>query len=223
MSKNLKLILFDYDGTIVDSEITIVTGIKHALDFYNYNIPSDEIIRKNIGRALLPVFGELTKNPDPQVHSNLLDAYREWYRIESEKGKIIDKLYEGAKEIIKKLYSDGYILGIATNKSKHGLIEGIERHEIKEFFTTIKTVHDCNPKPLPDMGISSMKEVNVNNKNSLMIGDTINDALMAKACEMNFIGVSWGFNDKETLINNGAIAVVNDFEELYLKINNNFK
>ena len=66
-----KLILFDYDGTIVNSETAILTGIKYALEFYGYEVPSDNILRTNIGKPLLPVFADLTKNSDPKVHSNL--------------------------------------------------------------------------------------------------------------------------------------------------------
>ena len=112
-----KFVLFDYDGTIVNSETAILTGIKYALEFYGYEAPSDNILRTNIGKPLLPVFADLTNNSDTKVHSNLLEAYRNWYYKASEKDLINDYLYPDARKIIMTLASDGYILGIATNLS----------------------------------------------------------------------------------------------------------
>ena len=213
-----KFILFDYDGTIVNSETAILTGIKYALEFYGYEVPSDKILRTNIGKPLLPVFADLIKNSDPKVNSNLLEAYRNWYYKASEKDLINDYLYPDALKIIKALSSDGYILGIATNKSRTGLLEGLKRHKLLNFFTTIKTVQDTKPKPDPEMGLTSIAEVGVSTTNTVMIGDTISDALMSKNCSIKFIGVNWGFNDAETLSNNGALSVVNSYDELYKKV-----
>ena len=64
MKNDNNLIIFDYDGTIVDSEKTIVSGVRYALEFHDYKVPDDETIRKNIGRALIPVFAELTQSSD---------------------------------------------------------------------------------------------------------------------------------------------------------------
>ena len=77
MNGKSKLILFDYDGTLVDSESTIINGIKYALEFYGYNKPSDPVLRENIGRALLPVFQEITNSDNPEIHSQLLEKYRQ--------------------------------------------------------------------------------------------------------------------------------------------------
>jgi len=222
MRPNSKFVLFDYDGTIVNSEMAIITGIKYALELYKYDIPSDELLKKNIGRALLPVFAELTGDPNPAMHNKLLEAYRRWYFNASEKEIIDDYLYPEAFTTIRALYEDGYILGIATNKSKTGLLDGLKRHNLSNFFTTIKTIQDCDPKPLPDMGLESIKEAGVLKSNTVMIGDTINDALMSKSCNIKFLGVSWGFNDTETLLINGALKVVNSYSELYQEIKNIF-
>ena len=215
MVSNSKFILFDYDGTIVNSETAILNGIKYALNFHGYKLPSDKTLRSNIGKPLIPVFADLTKKTDPRIHSELLQTYRAWYFKASEKNQINDYLYPDAFKIIQKLHIDGYILGIATNKSRSGLLEGLDRHNLIDYFTTIKTIQDTNPKPDPDMGLISISEAKVLRSNSIMIGDTISDALMSKNCEINFVGVSWGFNSKETLLDNGALCVVNSYTELY--------
>ena len=222
MNGNSKLILFDYDGTLVDSESTIINGIKFALEFYGYNKPSDTILRQSIGRALLPVFQEITSIDNPEIHSQLLEKYREWYNLESSKGLIKDTLYSNAKSALIKLYKDNYLLGIATNKSRSGLDEGLNRHKIKKYFVSTKTVHDCIPKPSPDMGLESMSELGVSKVFTIMVGDTVNDALMAKACGIGFIGVDWGFNKPSVLIDNGAISVANSFDNLLSKVEKYF-
>ena len=215
MVSNSKFILFDYDGTIVNSETAILSGIKYALNFHGYKLPSDKTLRSNIGKPLIPVFADLTKKNDTRIHSELLQTYRAWYFKASENNQINDYLYPDAFKIIKKLHLDGYILGIATNKSRSGLLEGLERHNLIDYFTTIKTIQDTKPKPDPEMGLISISEAKVLRSNSIMIGDTISDALMSKNCEIKFIGVSWGFNSKETLLDNGALCVVNSYTELY--------
>ena len=93
---------------------------------------------------------------------------------------------------------------------------------MSSFFTTIKTIQDCDPKPLPDMGLESIREAGVLKSNTVMIGDTINDALMSKSCNIKFLGVSWGFNDSETLLSNGALSVASSYVELYQEIKNIF-
>ena len=215
MVSSSKFILFDYDWTIVNSETAILNGIKYALEFHGYELPSDNTLRSNIGKPLIPVFADLTKNTSPKIHSELLQTYREWYFKASENNQINDYLYPDAFKIIKKLHLDGYILGIATNKSRSGLLEGLKRHNLIDCFTTIKTIQDTKPKPDPEMGLISISEAKVLRSNSIMIGDTTSDALMSKNCEINFVGVSWGFNSKETLLDNGALCVVNSYAELY--------
>ena len=68
------------------------------------------------------------------------------------------------------------------------------------------------------MGLTSIAEVGVSKPNTVMIGDTISDALMSENCSIKFIGVNWGFNDAETLSNNGALSVASSYDELYKKI-----
>ena len=218
MNSSSKLLLFDYDGTIVNSELAILNGIKYALNYFNCSIPTDEVLRKNIGKPLLPLFSEYTGNPDPSFHNKLLETYRSWYMDASLKEEINDHLYPNAYDVINDLFNDGYLLGIATNKSRSGLLEGLERHKLLKFFSCLKTVHDTKPKPEPDMGLEIISEMKVIKTNVLMIGDTINDALMSKNCNIKFIGVNWGFNDKETLMKNGAIDVVETYHDLYKKI-----
>ena len=213
--KNNNLIIFDYDGTIVNSERTIISGVKYALKFHGYNMPTDEAIRTNIGRALIPVFAELTQSSDSQIHSQLLDTYRIWYKENASNPELTDNLYTNASDTLQNLKTQNFLLGIATNKSKHGLLEGIKRHKINHLFSVVRTIHDCNPKPMPDMGLECINEMRVEKSNTIMVGDTINDALMAKNCEIKFIGVEWGFNDKSLLIQNGAIDIARNFIDLY--------
>ena len=89
MNSSSKLLLFDYDGTIVNSELAILNGIKYALNYFNCSIPTDEVLRKNIGKPLLPLFSEYTGNPDSSFHNRLLETYRSWYMDAFKKKKLM--------------------------------------------------------------------------------------------------------------------------------------
>ena len=99
-------------------------------------------------------------------------------------------------------FNDGYLLGIATNQSRKWIVRRFRKlgHKLLNFFSCLKTVHDTKPKPEPDMGLEIISETKVIKTNVLTsIGDTTNDALMSKNCDIKFIGVTWGFNDKASV------------------------
>ena len=217
-----KLILFDYDGTIADTQDTIISGIKFSLQKFNIDIPKTNILRSYIGRALIPVYQEITKSNDEELINKLLKAYRDWYYENQSSNNLKDSIFPNVFETIELLYERGYLMGIATNKSRAGLIDGLRRHNLMKYFSVIKTVNECSPKPDPEMGDMALEEMSVLKEDALMIGDTINDALMAKNCGIRFIGVQWGYNDSKILAENDAFCIVEDFADLPKQIESCF-
>ena len=217
-----KLILFDYDGTIADTQDTIISGIKYSLKKYNIKIPNNNILRGYIGRALIPVYQEITQSKNKELIDKLIEAYRDWYFKVQSSNNLKDSIFPNVFKTIKFLYDSGYILGIATNKSRLGLIEGLKKNNLIKFFSIIKTVNESNPKPDPEMGNMALLEMNIMKENAVMIGDTINDALMAKNCGIKFIGVQWGYNDSKVLIENNAYSIVENFSDLPKQIESCF-
>ena len=217
-----KLILFDYDGTIADTHESIISGIKYSLKKHHIIAPDENIIKSYIGRSLIPVFKEITQSNNDTLIENLLFAYREWYFKNQDSGDLKDTMFPDVKNTLRILFERGCCLGVATNKSRKGLVDGLKKHDLIKFFSTIKTVNECKPKPDPEMGNMALKELQILKENAVMIGDTINDAIMAKNCGIKFIGVNWGYNDPKVLKENDALFVIKAFKELPEIINTIF-
>ena len=121
-----------------------------------------------------------------------------------------EPLFEGMSILINKLKNENYLLGIATNKSRIALNNGLKKHELTDLFDITLSTEEANPKPHPDMAQIAMKRFNISNKNTIMIGDTISDIGMGVSAKINTIGVSWGYNNVELLKEAGASFIVNN-------------
>ena len=214
-----KLILFDYDGTIVDSAKMIVKGAIEAFRKCGLPDPDPKKVKENIGKTLavaLKVYAPRGYQVDPEKISK---AYREWYAEQGKLGLQDEPLFEGMDVLINKLKTnENYLLGIATNKSRIALNNGLKKHELTDLFDITLSTEEANPKPDPDMAQIAMKRFNISNKNTIMIGDTISDIGMGVSANINTIGVSWGYNNVELLRESGASFIVNNAEELYARI-----
>ena len=145
--KNGKLLLFDYDGTLVDSAQMIIDGTIEAFNRCGLAIPKPEEIKAGIGQKL----DIAIKSYLPLEHKGILDEitrhYRQWYVEKDLEGKQFEPLFENIKPVLEKLYQDGWKLGIATNKSLRGLNRGLIHHAIEDFFSIIMTADNFIPKP----------------------------------------------------------------------------
>ena len=223
MKKNEKLILFDYDGTIVDSAPMIVNGALEAFKKCGIPEPDPEKVRENIGKPLAVALKEYMPKGYNVSAKKISDAYKNWYAEQGKLGLQNEPLFNGMKELIqnfkkrKQLY-----LGVATNKSRIALNNGLIKHNLINLFDITLTTDENNPKPEPDMALYAMKKLNINRESTIMIGDTINDILMAVNSKINSIGVAWGYNDVKTLKSAGATIIVSDAKELEQYLEHNF-
>ena len=212
--KNGKLLLFDYDGTLVDSAKMIIEGTIEAFSLCGLTIPEPEEIKAGIGQKLdIAIRSYL-----PFEHKGTLDEvirqYRQWYLKKDLEGKQFEPLFENIKTVLEKLYQDGWQLGIATNKSLRGLNRGLRHHGIEKFFSIIMTTDNFIPKPNKAMAMHALKTLKVKNSDAFMIGDTVYDIKMGKNAKINTIGVTWGYNTKEELNLADADHIINDPNEL---------
>ena len=215
--KNGKLLLFDYDGTLVDSAKMIIEGTIEAFSRCGLTSPEPEEIKAGIGQKLdIAIRSYL-----PLEHKGTLDEairqYRQWYLEKDLEGKQFEPLFENIKPVLENLYQDGWQLGIATNKSLRGLNRGLLHHGIEKFFSIIMTADNFIPKPNRAMAIHALNTLKVKNSDAFMIGDTVYDIKMGKNAKINTIGVTWGYNTKEELNLADADHIINDPSEL-LKI-----
>ena len=210
----LKLAILDCDGTIVDSKTAIIRSMTAAFVKLDLAAPKPQEIIRIVGLNLADAMKVLLRGQRPEMIPTLVDAYREVASQHRADGHWEDPLYPHAKEVIQNLTAAGWLLGVATGKSKRGLDAVFETHEIGHHFVTIQT-SDIGPgKPDPGMLHRALRETGVEAKNTMMIGDTTFDMEMAVRAGVRAIGVSWGYHTDAELLAAGARVIVHGFRDL---------
>lgn len=208
----MTLILFDCDGTLVDSQHMIVEAMNRAFAALNLTPPSREETLSIVGLSLPLAITKLIEADDKTINA-ISDAYKNAYhalRAES----ATEPFYPGMKELIYKL--EGFTLGVATGKNMRGLKHVLEAHGLYDRFATLQTADDAPSKPHPGMIHNAMRETGC--ERVIMIGDTTFDIVMAMNARVKAIGVSWGYHSVESLIQAGAHKIAINAEELHKQI-----
>ena len=207
----LKLVLFDFDGTLCDSASTIVRLMKQAASDIDIELPSETVIRGNIGFGVDHVALEYAQG-DAEKAVVLAQRYRQLSReTYHQSAPPLDPLFEGATDCLKTLADTGYLLGVATNKSRAPLISLLDRHDVTSFFDVVMTVDDVPAKPSGEMARQAMSRTGTDRQNTLLVGDTIIDGGCAQDAGIGFIGVSWGYHPDEALVEIGALDIASTF------------
>ena len=214
MAQNLRLALFDYDGTIVDSAIMIVEGAIAAFRICGLPDPDPAKVRENIGKPLAIALDEYMPPGFNVTPNEISEAYRSWYAEQGRLGLQNEPLYPGVVELLQELKSNDWLIGIATNKSRIGLTNGLAKHDLSDMFDITLSTDENIAKPNPAMAIRAMNELGVEKKYCVMIGDTINDIGLGVNAGIVSIGVTWGYNNKNLLLSAGADYLVDDANQL---------
>ncbi|MDF1749284.1 MAG: HAD-IA family hydrolase [Alphaproteobacteria bacterium] len=221
MSETPRLIVFDCDGTLVDSGHIIVDTMTLVWQGAGLMPPSADLIRHQIGTSLDHAIMALHPEGDPETLEQLTLACRKAFVSDRAAGKYEEPLYESCSGVLETLSAvDHYVLGVATGKGRRGLEHTLGRHGIAHHFTVLKTSEDGPGKPNPDILNDAMSEMGVSPWQTVVIGDTIFDVTMAVRAGAQAIGVSWGYHAPEMLRDAGAIAVADHFTELPTLIEN---
>lgn len=209
----LRLVIFDVDGTLVDSEADINAAMAGAYASIGQPCPTPQQVRQIVGLSLEEAFAQLSPELGAQRH-DLAQAYRDAYAgLRIQKGAAESSpLFPGAREAIERLRADPWtLLAVATGKSKRGLDKLIEAHDLEEVFVS-RQVSDFHPsKPHPSMLLTILEETGVDASRAVMVGDTTFDMDMARAARMATIGVTWGYHAAALL---GADRLIDRFQEL---------
>ncbi len=214
MSAPLRLVLFDVDGTLVDSQGAIVSAMAACFQAQSLPIPDRTAILSIVGLSLPHAMARLAPDQSEQVQGSLVEGYKKAYHAQRlEQGAASSPLYPGAREVIERLHTQPEVLlGVATGKSQRGLEALLEAHELERYFVT-RQVADHHPsKPHPSMIETALAETGVTAAQAAMVGDTSFDMDMAAAAQVAGIGVSWGYHDRAAL--GAARYVVDTFEQL---------
>lgn len=214
MSAPLRLVLFDVDGTLVDSQGSIVHSMTTSFQQASVPVPSRNDILSIVGLSLPNAIARLAPEQSDVVQNRLVEGYKQAYHAHRlELGAASSPLYPGARAAIEALHAvPEILLGVATGKSKRGLDALIEAHELETYFVT-RQVADHHPsKPHPSMVQTALDETGVLPSDAVMIGDTSFDMDMAAAAGVAGIGVTWGYHTPSALTS--ATHIIEAFDQL---------
>lgn len=208
------LVVFDWDGTIVDSQRLIHGVMCAAISTHGYSAPSLESVRAVVGLELAEAITRLLPREFSGDLGAVVNTYRETFALERTKPDCDEPLFPNVRETLSALERAGTLCAIATGKSKRGLRAGLDRHELAGFFVSIKTSDDAPGKPHPGMLEQAMNEVGVEREDTIMVGDTTFDMDMAANAGVRAIGVAWGYHSVEHLKSAGAMAILDCFSDI---------
>lgn len=210
----MKLVVFDVDGTLADSQNFIVEAQKRAFAAVGLTPPSRERALSVVGLSLREAFVDLTEGAGPI--ESLTDSYRAaWTELRAGATAADDKLYPGVDALLRKLARrPGCKLAIATGKRRQVVAKLFARQNWDGLFATVQTADDAPSKPAPDMFERALRETGVAASDACMVGDTTFDMIMAHRVGATCIGVGWGYHHHEKLLRDGASVIVNDVAEL---------
>ena len=194
--KRYELIVFDWDGTLMDSAAMIADSIQAAARDLGLDPPSDERARHIIGLGLEEALRYAMPDLPEVRYEALVERYRHHYL--SRDHQLV--LFSGATALIEGLAAQGCWLAVATGKSRRGLDRALEHSGLGPFFHGTRCADECHSKPHPQMLEELMAELAVSPAQTLMIGDTTHDLLMAKNAGVDAVGVSYGAHPRDTLV-----------------------
>ncbi|MDJ0994651.1 MAG: HAD-IA family hydrolase [Dinoroseobacter sp.] len=213
----LKLVLFDVDGTLVDSQAQIMTAMTHAFEAEDLPVPDRAAVREIIGLSLSNAIERLAPAVDPLRINRLVERYKDAYVAQrvTGGGEAASPLYPGALAALEALSAfDDVLLGVATGKSKRGLVHLFDAYNLGHFFVTTQVADNHPSKPHPSMVTTALSETGVAPRNAVMLGDTTYDMEMGKAGGVHTLGVGWGYHAPDDLREAGAERVLVSYAEL---------
>ena len=210
MAKRFELLVFDWDGTILDSTRAIVTSMQAACRDLGLPPPSDERARQVIGLGLGEALQVAAPDLDEASYPQMAERYRHHY-LSSDQDL---SLFAGIPELLAELQAAGFCLAVATGKSRRGLNRALAHSGLGEFFTASRCADECFSKPHPQMLFELMDELLFPPEQALMIGDTTHDLQMAKNAGIAGLGVNYGAHTPAQLSTLSPLVLVNNVAEL---------
>jgi phosphoglycolate phosphatase len=209
-SKRFDLLVFDWDGTLMDSAAVIVASLQAACGDLGLPLPGDEQARYIIGLGLNDALNHILPGVDVALYPRMAERYRHHF-LKRDGGTT---LFPGIADVISGLHRTGSKLAIATGKSRRGLARSLAATGLEPFFHASRCADEGSAKPHPGMLHALMEELQVPSHKTLMIGDTSHDMEMARAAGVASLGVSYGAHPVGALLACGPLGCVHSVEEL---------
>lgn len=204
----IKNILFDLDGTLLDTNEMIIESFKHTYEKHLQKDVAREYIIKSFGEILLTTLERECGDCAPQA----LETYRSFQKENFDR---LITVHTGVKENIKLLHEKGYRLGVVTSRLKESSLRGLDHFDLTGYFDSIITASDTDKhKPDPTPAWMALKELDGMPKETVFVGDSPYDVLCAKNAGMISVAVGWSALPREMYMEHNPDYVVESMEEL---------
>ncbi|NMH63717.1 HAD-IA family hydrolase [Shewanella sp. SHSM-M6] len=206
-----ELVIFDWDGTLMDSVGKIVACMARLALELARPVPSEAAIRDIIGLSMTKALAQLFPHETPQVYRQMQACFRQHYL---ELDTTPSPLFEGSRDLLVQLKARGYRLAIATGKGRQGLERVLQETGLGEYFDASRCADEAESKPHPQMLQQLLHQLRLGPEQAIMVGDSVHDLFMAKHAGMDAIGVSYGAHSAAQLRGAGPKAIIDSAGEL---------
>ena len=210
MANRFNLLVFDWDGTLMDSEARIVACIKAAIEDLGLASRDTEAVRNIIGLGLREAIDTLFPGADEALHRDMTACYRHHFL---EANTTPSTLFPGAAEMLQRLHRQGFLLAVATGKGRQGLDKVLAETGLGALFHATRCSDETSSKPAPQMLHELMSELDMGPERTLMVGDTEYDMLMARNAGAGALAVSYGVHALERLLQHQPLGHIHEIAE----------
>lgn len=210
MPRTFELLVFDWDGTLMDSAAAIAESLQAACSDLDLPVPGNEQARYVIGLGLDDAMKYILPELPPADYPKVVDRYRLHF-LRRDGGTT---LFPGATDMIHELHAAGFLLAVATGKSRRGLDRVLESTALGDFFHVTRCADEGFAKPHPGMLEAVMDTMAVQPIQTVMIGDTTHDLEMANAARVAAVAVTYGAHERGALAGCNPLLMVDELGQL---------
>jgi phosphoglycolate phosphatase len=210
MPHRFELLVFDWDGTLMDSAACIAAALRSACEDLGYCVPSERDARYVIGLGLNDALAHVLPGVAPSEYGRVVERYRHHFLMRDAD----TTLFAGAAEMLEALHRSGHRLAVATGKSRRGLDRALDATRVRAYFHATRCADESLSKPHPEMLEWLMNALAVTPERTLMIGDTTHDMQMAQAAGVARLAVAHGAHEAAQLVEYAPLACLSDCFEL---------
>ena len=209
MIRQIRFIVFDWDGTLMDSEGQIVSCLHAAIEDMQLPAMDDDTVKNVIGLGLKEAIDTLVPDRDDAFHQEFVEAYREhWF------GSDASSLFDGVRDMLDDIRRRNILMGVATGKARRGLKRVLNETGLDGYFHATRCADEAPSKPHPQMLVELMQELDVMPAQTLMVGDTEYDMEMASNAGVDRVAVCCGVHTEERLLKHEPLASLQLVTEL---------
>ncbi len=212
MKPRYELIIFDWDGTLMDSVAKIVRCFTAAVNDVGVPSPGEAATRHVIGLGLAEAVATLLPNVDVESRAQVVERYRQHF-LHLDQTEM--PFFPGVREGLESLVAQGYLLAVATGKARRGLDRVLRDTGMAHLFCATRCADEAFSKPHPRMLEDILEQTGIETSKALMVGDTTYDMLMAHHASMDSLAVTYGVHGRDLLVEHRPLACLDTFNEVY--------